>query len=752
MKTIVRGLLLLLVVLLTQLRHVPGRQLRELVDDETTAEALSHLPEHLFRVTVDAPFEGEVAAPTLPFGLSVKSQNGTFPDILLAMEVFQEGAAVDFRCSPYNASETNYAKRNYPWQTNSAQGTDYLFISTNAAQYRTAISATNDVADFLCLIERHNGVSPQFSIDMDVSYEKRRLVKDERDAMKNIYDKCCQNEGACQNWIEKWHSVEIEKKQGTRKVTNFDFCHMTSSVCDSNGHLLKLYMDKFELQCQFPIEEISKLERLEKLVLSSNDLTGNIFKITRGLRQLRYLDEVVLANNKITGTLSVEFESETSNPLCILVKRSLKHLHLERNDITGPLPKCLFASGSQLRDLILDHNPISGSIPDVFDAKSALEILRLANSNLTGGFPKTLTHVENLVLLDLSMNELEGIVPGAFGASTKLRHLHLNNNRFIGKVPSGIAASISLETIDVSHNRFDAIPAQWLNEGPTTPIVNLDLSHNEITNDFPAAIAVFPKLSTLYMNKNKFQGPLPETNEMFPNAWAIDLSDNNFIGNIPREWATIGLFVGSAEIIPYTAPMLNLSNNQFTGVLPELFHDVDKLPANVVRGRHIDVSGNLLTCPETGDILHLIGMEHCNQTTKPRDEEEKILGEREFNIPQNTSSHQLKNLTSITENSVIGDVHAATLSESVESEGEGGNSGTPILPIVLCAVGGIVVVLSVVVIAMRHRARQAEKKAFANPKDNDEVGASGKPRYGARDEAENSRLRISTKSSDQIKL
>ena len=253
------------------------RHLSQFTDPKT-----SFLPDGWKRLTEEDYLKGALKENEMPFGFSVVRQNTTFPDILLSLDVVNPAANADIFCAPFNASGPRLQSR---WNSQNAQGIDYVFISTNSPYYAHAITDTvNGVAEFECILKHVSYEDPIYFIDMDVSYTKRQMRDEELEAMEEIYDMCCQTEGSCVGWNEQMHSVEHETKTARRKVVDFDFCHIASNVCDEDGYMLKLTMDRFGLECQFPTEQIAKFERLRKLSMTGNALGGNILDIARSFK------------------------------------------------------------------------------------------------------------------------------------------------------------------------------------------------------------------------------------------------------------------------------------------------------------------------------------------------------------------------------------------------------------------------------------------------------------------------------------
>lgn len=699
---------------------------------QTADAAVSALPRGLRRISPQKELEGELTRDALRFGFTVAAEEGVFPDILLSLEVINRAANADLFCAPYNATVDHMPPR---WSSESAQGIDYVFISADSPYYEEAITdPQNGVADFVCKLQRVSYANPVFLIEMDESFIKRQLRQDEMAAMERIYEKCCDGPNACQGWKDQSHSMM--KRGPSSDIADFDFCHMASSVCDQDGYLVKLTMDRFGLQCEFPVEEVAHFVRLQKLSMIRNKLTGDIYDIAESLQELRHLDEVKLSRNRLSGTLAREFLDPDANPLCTISRQSLKHLHLQHNSIRGPIPECLLAEGSSLRDLVLEENPIGGSIPDVIAEESNLEVIQISAANLTGTFPQTFVHTKHLVLLDLSDNQIEGELPDEFGPSPHLKNLYLRRNLFSGQIPRGIAASETLESVFLDHNQFDSMPEQWLQQGPKTPLVNLDLSFNDINEDFPVVLSLLENLSTLKLNNNKFHGPLPSLSDMFPNAWVINVSSNVFSGKLPEEWTAIGMFTGTAEELEYALPLLDLSYNHLFGRVPPFFLDINNFPRRLLLSKSVNLTGNNFSCPDYGTSDHLRGFENCEEGRA-----DPVYDDSVFVIQDGTDHPLGVDIGTNTQTQTT--VFTAGTEES--SSGDD-NSGT--LVVVMLAVGSTMFVFLVLAVAMRYRVFRL-KRAKGSPQPSDAEECTESPeRLDSSKDLEHSRLREGVQSSD----
>lgn len=168
------------------------------------------------------------------------------------------------------------------------QGEDIVFISRNHSIFDTSVvkrqtedGRVEQTADIVCSIVGHSSNPSQYAVSMDVNYDSRELVKEEQDALKEVHDSCCADGNLCLKWASS-----PGKKGNTSDDRNIilDFCHVLGSVCDEDGHLVRLDLQKYGLDCEMPSKAFSKMTKLKKLMLNDNFLTGDIDSIMRDLQ------------------------------------------------------------------------------------------------------------------------------------------------------------------------------------------------------------------------------------------------------------------------------------------------------------------------------------------------------------------------------------------------------------------------------------------------------------------------------------
>ena len=120
------------------------------------------------------------------------------------------------------------------------------------------------------------------------------------------------------------------------------------------------------------------------------------------------------------------------------------HSHnTDSNGLTGTLIVELQELQS-LRQLKLQNGAIFGTIPDIFDSMTELEILDLDFNFIGGELPRSIYQLRNLVQLDLNHNRLQGTISRNIGQLEQLKLLSLDNNRMSGQIPDEIGTLLLL--------------------------------------------------------------------------------------------------------------------------------------------------------------------------------------------------------------------------------------------------------------------------------------------------------------------
>ena len=385
------------------------------------------------------------------------------------------------------------------------------------------------------------------------------------------------------------------------------------------SNLRYLYLSDNQLSGAIP-NELGNLSNLRYLYLSDNQLIGNIPTTLGNLYSLSILS---LNNNQLTGcypqslcTLNLalhDFENNTQLPLdgsnqffedfcdglltCTVSCSSydslalvavynatngpnwlntwdlsqpintwygvtmtsdgcaVKELQLQGNNLSGTLPPEL-GNFSELTYLELSSNQLNGPIPTTIGNLSNLETLIIYNSQLTGSIPSNFGNLTNLSNLNISYNSLSGNIPTSLGNLNNLTYLHLNNNQLTGNIPTQLGNLSNIYYLTLANNQLSgSIPTELGNLASTLNI--LILFNNQLSGNIPPELGNLNNLIELYLNGNQLSGSIPSELGNLSSLSNLYLQNNQLSGSIPSELGNIsGMY------------NLYLNDNQLSGSIP----------------------------------------------------------------------------------------------------------------------------------------------------------------------------------------
>ncbi|XP_050282996.1 probable LRR receptor-like serine/threonine-protein kinase At3g47570 [Quercus robur] len=334
------------------------------------------------------------------------------------------------------------------------------------------------------------------------------------------------------------------------------------------------------------------LSSLEGFCAAYNNLGGSI---PDSFGQLTKLKIFAVGSNRLSGTIP---------PLFFNIS-SITKIDVAVNQIQGHLPSDIGITLPNLETFTISNNQFIGSIPISISSASNLHILNLAKNKLTGKVPSldklnrvrlisiaenqlgnggandlsflcSLSNATNLRDLEINTNNFGGELPTCIGnISTSLTFFYLNNNKISGNIPSVIGNLINLEDIEMWNNKFSGNIPSIL--GNLQKLQFLDLSQNNFIGNIPSSFGNLTNLLELYLGDNNLQGSIPSSLSQCQNLITFHLPHNNLSGIISSQ--VIGL--------SFSPNSLDLSGNQFTGVLPMEIGNLKNL-------EHLDISENML--------------------------------------------------------------------------------------------------------------------------------------------------------------
>ncbi|GKV47919.1 hypothetical protein SLEP1_g54769 [Rubroshorea leprosula] len=209
---------------------------------------------------------------------------------------------------------------------------------------------------------------------------------------------------------------------------------------------------------------IGYLHRLESLGLQNNNFSGEIPLSLGNCSALQFLN---LNNNSFFGKIptwigerlssliflllrSNHFSGDIPLKLCWLKKMTL--LDLSNNNLSGNIPSCIqnLTTLAQKESSAIDYSFADSyddrKIPVQVSVLSELVQLNLSRNRLTGCIPSNIGQMSQLESLDLSWNQLSGQLPWSLSQLYFLGVLNLSYNNFSGRIPSGT----QIQTFDAS--------------------------------------------------------------------------------------------------------------------------------------------------------------------------------------------------------------------------------------------------------------------------------------------------------------
>ncbi|KAH0874731.1 hypothetical protein HID58_072093 [Brassica napus] len=287
----------------------------------------------------------------------------------------------------------------------------------------------------------------------------------------------------------------------------------------------------------------SRLQNLEFLDFSANTFNNSIFPFLNAATSVKTL---ILQFNVMYGPLPLK-------GLCNL--KNLQELDISHNELAGQFPLCI-ASLTGLRVLDLSSNQLSGEVPPALSNLESLEYLSLVDNNFEGFFSLaslanntklkvvTLSSKSNSLQVDmvtswkpkfqLSVISLRSCnlkeVPGFLLYQKELRQVDLSNNIISGMFPSWLLENnTKLEVLLLKNNSFSSFGLPKA----AHKMLFLDVSVNEFNQLFPENIGwILPNLRHMNLSENNFQGNLPSSLGNMESMHFLDVSHNSFNGKL----------------------------------------------------------------------------------------------------------------------------------------------------------------------------------------------------------------------------
>ena len=255
----------------------------------------------------------------------------------------------------------------------------------------------------------------------------------------------------------------------------------------------------------------------------------------------------------------------------------LVNIDLAENGLSGQLPGTL-GYLRHLEGLNLSGNELTGPIPanlgDLYDLRN----LHLGDNQLTGAIPAELSNSYLLRNLYLYQNQLSGAIPGQLGNLYGLKTLSLHTNQLIDRLPAGLSRLADLRSLNLEDNGlWGEIPA-WL--GDLTELTGLYLGHNSLFGEIPEELGKLEDLRELYLDDQNIFRSVSIMN------LELTIKQHNNFSTLNRYWLH-GEIPGELGNLAQLEE-LDLSDNRLWGSIPEYLGDLEDLTTLRLGGNKLD--------------------------------------------------------------------------------------------------------------------------------------------------------------------
>ncbi|CAN1295333.1 Probable LRR receptor-like serine/threonine-protein kinase At3g47570 [Linum perenne] len=299
-------------------------------------------------------------------------------------------------------------------------------------------------------------------------------------------------------------------------------------------------------------------------------------------------------HNIVKSALSKQRTSEVLDP--ILLNELLRRLTTHHNYATTSSPdearkdleklmSSIFEIGVACSSDIPQERAsmiegLSGSISPHVGNLSFLKFLRLFNNSFTGEIPPEIGRLRRLERLSLFNNSLDGEIPPNISGCSALTIFRVENNELVGGLPWQLGLLNKLQFFRVRSNNFSR--GIPLAFGNLSSLLVFDGARNQLSGRILSLTSLSMALDLSY---NQFTGVLPVEVGDMKNLEYLDLSYNMLSGSIPSS-------LGSC-IKLYT---LYLDNNHLQGIIPSSFSSLRGIQELDLSSNNLSVVGNSKLC------------------------------------------------------------------------------------------------------------------------------------------------------------
>uniref|UniRef100_A0ACD5XGL7 Uncharacterized protein n=1 Tax=Avena sativa TaxID=4498 RepID=A0ACD5XGL7_AVESA len=235
--------------------------------------------------------------------------------------------------------------------------------------------------------------------------------------------------------------------------------------------------------------------------------------------------------------------------------------------VHGPIHSSL-SSLQYLTVINLEHNSISGVVPEFFADYLNLSLLQLGYNNFSGWFPEKIFQLKNIRVLDVSgNNDLFGHLP-EFPNGTSLETLNLYYTDFSAIKLSSLSSLMSLRELGFDAGSISMEPTDLLFD-KFNSLLNLQLSFARFSGElepFLLGIISLKNLTSLGLSGFHSSKIMPPMIGNLTNLINLEITFCHFSGQIPPSIGNL-----------YKLTSLKILGCTFSGTMPSSISNLTKL-------------------------------------------------------------------------------------------------------------------------------------------------------------------------------
>lgn len=264
--------------------------------------------------------------------------------------------------------------------------------------------------------------------------------------------------------------------------------------CNSAGDVVALNLDERGLIGYIDETELQTLTKLQRFVASDNFLFGSV---PPSFSLLSALWDLNVKNNSFHGDV-LHLLSSMPN---------LKRLQAYDNFFTDRFDDLRVADNNSLELLSISDNEMVGKFSSELGKLNRLTYLH-GGSNRLGELPSEFYALTQLRDVNLFNNNITGTLSWTIGEMKQLESLVLLSNFFTSSIPTTIGECRSLTALDLGANAFNAsLPSQLARR--LTLLQRLFVQDNNLTGTLPFDLfGSLKRLDSIRLFHNALVGPL----------------------------------------------------------------------------------------------------------------------------------------------------------------------------------------------------------------------------------------------------